>query len=111
MKALCAIAAVGLSLMAPIGSASAQWYGGPGYGYEEPDYGYEERGPRYRGRDYDYEYRERGPRYRDRAYAFNEREYLRCHRDVRRAVRRGEVESGLAHYLRFGRREGRRLSC
>ncbi|PVE20517.1 hypothetical protein DC522_31860 [Microvirga sp. KLBC 81] len=109
MKALCAMAAFGLSLMTSMASASAQPYGGPGYWYEEPDYGYEERAPWYQ--EPDYGYRERGPRYRDRAYAFDEREYLRCNRDVRRAVRRGRIESGLAHYLRHGRREGRRLSC
>jgi hypothetical protein len=109
MKAFCTIAVVGLSLLGSIVSASAQPYGGPGFGYEELDDGYGERGPRYRERDYGYE--ERGPRSRDRRYAFNEREYLRCNRDVLRAVRRGETESGLAHYQRFGRREGRRLSC
>nr|WP_114946170.1 hypothetical protein [Microvirga calopogonii] len=108
MKALCAVAAIGLSLMATMGSASAQRYGGPGSGYDEPDYGYREPGPRYRDRDYGYE--ERGPRYRGRPSAFNEREYLRCNRDVLRAVRRGET-SGLQHYLQYGRREGRRLSC
>jgi hypothetical protein len=93
--------------MASMGSASAQRYGGPDYGYDEPEY--RERGPRYRERDYDYE--ERGPRYREPRYAFNEREYLRCNRDVLRAIRRGELSSGLEHYRRFGRREGRRLSC
>ena len=109
MKAFCAVAAIGLSLMATMGSASAQPYGVPDYGYEEPDDGYRDPGPRYRERDYRYE--ERGPRARDRRYAFDEREYLRCNPDVRRAVRRGEVDSGVAHYLTFGRREGRRLSC
>jgi hypothetical protein len=108
MKALFAVAAIGISLMASVGSASAQRYGGPGYGYDEPEYGYRDRGPRYRDRDYGYE--ERGPRGRDRRYAFNEREYLRCNPDVWRAVRRGQT-SGLQHYLQFGRREGRRLSC
>ena len=109
MKALCVIVAVGLSLVGSMDSASAQPYGGPDYGYGERDYEYRDRGPRYREPDYDYG--ERGPRYRDRAYAFDEREYLRCHPDVRRAVRRGETESGWAHYQTFGRREGRRLSC
>jgi hypothetical protein len=108
MKALCATAAIGLSLIALMGSASAQRYEGPGYGYDEPEY--RERGPRYQERDYGYE--ERGPRYRGRGErAFNEREYLRCNRDVLRSVRRGQTASGLDHYLRFGRREGRRLSC
>ena len=32
MKAICAIAAVGLSLMGSVGSVSAQPYGGRGYG-------------------------------------------------------------------------------
>jgi hypothetical protein len=109
MKVLCAMAALGLSLMASMGSASAQPYGGPGYGYRDRDGGYDERGPRDRDRDYGYE--ERGPRYRGRPSAFNEREYLRCNRDVLRSVRRGETASGLQHYLQFGRREGRRLSC
>ena len=52
--------------------------------------------------------------YRDRDYGrrgFNEREYLHCHRDVRAAVRRGELSSGWEHYVRFGRREGRQLYC
>jgi hypothetical protein len=109
MKALCAMAALGLTLRGSMDSASAQPYGGPGYGYRDRDGGYEERGPRYRDRDYEYE--ERGSRSGNRRYAFNEREYLRCNPDVRRAVRRGEVDSGVAHYLTFGRREGRRLSC
>ena len=81
MKALFVIAALGLSLMGSMGSASAQTYG---------------------GRDY-------GPR--DRGYGFNEREYLRCNPDVRRAVRRGIVSSGAAHYRVNGRYERRRLSC
>jgi hypothetical protein len=105
MKTLCAIVAIGL--MASMGSASAQRYGGPDYGYDD-GYQYERR-PRYR--EPYYGYREPGPPYRGRAYAFHEGEYLRCNRDVLRAVRRGETESGWAHYLRFGRYEGRRLSC
>jgi hypothetical protein len=109
MKALFAIAAVGLSLMSQMGSVSAQPYGAPYYGYRERDYDYRERGPRYRERDYGYE--ERGRRYRGREYAFDEREYLRCNRDVRRAVFRGEFGSGFEHFQRHGRREGRRLSC
>ena len=90
MKALCAIAAVGLSLVGFVGFASAQPYGGR-------DYGYEERGPRYRDRD--------------RGYGFDEGEYLRCNPDVLRAVRRGQMESGAVHYQTFGRHERRRLSC
>lgn len=110
MKVLCAMAAVGLSLMASMGSASAQPYGVPDYEYREP---YGGPGYRYRRRDYDdgYEYRERGPRYRGGAYGFDEREYLYCNPDVRRAVRRGQFPSGAAHYQLFGRREGRRLRC
>lgn len=109
MKALFACAAVGLSLIAPMGPASAQYY--------EPREYYEERGPRYRERDYDYSergprYRDHeGPRYRERAYAFDERWYLRCHPDVLRAVRRGQMESAWVHYQRHGRAEGRRLRC
>jgi hypothetical protein len=102
MKALCAMAAVGLSMMALMGSASAQPYGVPDYRYREPDYGY---------REPDYGYRERRSRYRNRSYGFDEREYLRCNRDVLRAVRRGQMQSGFAHYQMHGRYEGRPLSC
>ena len=38
IKALCAMAAVALILMSPIGSASAQSWGGPDYGYRHRDY-------------------------------------------------------------------------
>ncbi len=103
MKAFCAVGAIGLSLAASISPASAQPYGGRYYEYEE-------RSPRYRDRD-DYEYRERGSRRRDRGYGFGEREYLLCNPDVRRAVNRGQFGSGLEHYQRHGRREGRRLRC
>jgi hypothetical protein len=102
MKALCAMAAVGLSMMALMGSASAQPYGGPDYRYREPDYRYREPG---------YGYRERRSRYENRTYGFDEREYLRCNRDVLRAVRRGQMQSGFAHYQMHGRYEGRPLSC
>jgi hypothetical protein len=101
MKALCLIAAVGLSLTGPMSLAWAQPYGGGDYGYRDRDY----------GRDRDYDYRDRDSRPRGRAYGFDEREYLRCNPDVRRAVERGQMESGAAHYRVFGRREGRRLSC
>ena len=56
-------------------------------------------------------------RYRDRPYdhrgyrGFSERDYLRCHRDVRAAVYRGQFESGYEHYRKHGRREGRQLFC
>ncbi|MCP2080493.1 UNVERIFIED_ORG: hypothetical protein J2W74_001679 [Methylorubrum zatmanii] len=107
MKAIYAVAAVGLGLMASIASVSAQPYG-------SRDYGYEERGRGYGGRDYDDEDRGRGyggRGYGRRDYGFDEREYLRCNPDVLRAVRRGQMESGAAHYQTFGRRERRRLSC
>ena len=100
MKRLLVSAAVGLGLLGSLPPALAQFYGGPGYGG---------------GRGYDYEDREDygppGRRYGQRRFAFDEREYLRCNPDVRRAVFRGQVESGLAHYRIFGRREGRALSC
>ncbi|WP_336490412.1 hypothetical protein [Methylobacterium nigriterrae] len=104
MKVLWTLAAVGLGLMGSVGPTAAQRYGEPEYGYRERDYGY---------RDRDDGYRERGPAFRgrDRGYGFDEREYLRCNPDVRRAVERGQMESGAAHYRVFGRREGRRLSC
>jgi hypothetical protein len=41
---------------------------------------------------------------------FNETSYLSLHTDVAIAVKQGAVESGVAHYLRFGRKEGRRVS-
>ncbi|AMB47940.1 MULTISPECIES: hypothetical protein [Methylobacteriaceae] len=107
MKAIYAVAAVGLGLMGSIASVSAQPYG-------SRDYGYEERGRGYGGRGGEYE--ERGRGYGDRGYGrrdygFDEREYLRCNPDVLRAVRRGQMESGAVHYQTFGRRERRRLSC
>ena len=92
MKALFAIAAVGLSLISGISPALSQPYGNRDYGYR--DYG-----------SRDYSYRNYGNR------GFDEREYLRCHRDVRAAVYRGRFASGLEHYRKHGRREGRRLSC
>ncbi|ACK85827.1 hypothetical protein [Methylorubrum extorquens] len=107
MKAIYAVAAVGLGLMGSIASVSAQPYG-------SRDYGYEERGRGYGGRDYDDEDRGRGyggRGYGRRDYGFDEREYLRCNPDVLRAVRRGQMESGAAHYQTFGRRERRGLSC
>lgn len=112
MKAICAVAAVGLGLMGSMASVSAQPYG-------SRDYGYEERGRGYGGRDYDDEERGRGyggrgyggRGYGGREYGFDEREYLRCNPDVLRAVRRGQMESGAVHYQTFGRRERRRLSC
>jgi hypothetical protein len=107
MKALFAMAAIGLSLMSSMGAASAQPGGGPGYGYRERDEGYGERGPRYRER----ESGERGRGYRERDTGFNEREYLRCNPDVAQAIRRGQMQSGFMHYQGYGRREGRRLSC
>ena len=102
MKALYILAAAGLSLLGSIAPASAQRYGDP---YDN-----------YRGRDRSYGYgdgyddRQR-PRYRERRVVFDEGEYLRCNRDVRRAISRGQFESGLQHFQRHGRRENRRLSC
>jgi hypothetical protein len=113
MKAICAIAALGLSLVAPMGSASAQ-YGSPDYGYggREREYGRD----RDYGRDRNFGYEERGRGYKERAprdqeYGFNERAYLRCNPDVARAVAQGRMQSGFMHYQGYGRREGRRLSC
>jgi hypothetical protein len=94
MKALFALASAGLILAGSLSSASSQPWGGRGYGHGE--------------RDYDYE--ERGPRHRERADRFDPREYLRCNPDVRRAVMQGQT-TPFEHYQRFGRREGRRLSC
>ena len=108
MKALYLAAAVGLGLVGPIASATAQPYGGPDYGSRDRG-DYRDRGDRYRDRD-DFDDRDRGRGYGDRA-GFDEREYLRCNPDVRRAVQSGQMESGAAHYRTFGRREGRRLSC
>lgn len=107
MKAFCAIAAVGLSLMGAVSPATAQR--GDGYDRGYRDDGYRERGPRYRERDDDYE--ERGRRGRGREVGFDEDEYLRCHPDVRRAVNQGRMTSGARHYREHGRREGRQLSC
>ena len=52
------------------------------------------------------EFEGRGP-----GYAFDDREYLRCNPDVRRAVNRGQQESGWVHYRTSGRREGRARTC
>jgi len=130
MKALFAAAAVGLSLVAPLDLAVAQGYGRDyGYdrrdsGYDRRDYGYDRRDSGYRdryddrrGRDYDDDDRGRGSRGRgfDRADrgggGFDERSYVRCNPDVAQALRNGQLTSALAHYQKFGRREGRRLSC
>ncbi len=97
MKAISAAIGAILILTGAASSAYAQPYGGYDRGGRDRDYG--ERDRDYRG----------GGRDRDRG--FDEREYLRCHPDVRRAVMRGEMESGFDHYRRHGRREGRRLSC
>ena len=42
-----------------------------------------------------------------RAYGFDEQDYLGRYEDVRNAVRRGELESGLQHYCTSGFFEGR----
>ena len=82
MKTFCAIILFSLSFIGSMMSASAQPF--PGDRYRED-------------------------RYREDRYI--EREYLRCNRDVRASVYRGEFSSGFEHYRRHGRREGRRLSC
>ena len=95
MKTFCAVAVVCLSLMGSMSSTSSQ-----PYGYRDQPYGYSDRDYGPRDRDYG----------RRRRSGFDEREYLNCNPDVLRAVRRGQT-SARAHYERFGRREGRRLSC
>jgi hypothetical protein len=123
MKALFAATAVGLSLLAPLDLALAQGYGRD-YGYDRRDSGYRDRdddrsGYRDRGydrRDRDDDDRGRGSRGRDfdraeRGGGFDERAYVRCNPDVAQALRNGQLTSALAHYQKFGRREGRRLSC
>ncbi len=108
MKAFYAAAVIGLGLIVPIVSATAQPYGGPDY--RDRDRGdYRDRGDRFRGRDEDFRDRDRG--YGSRTVEFDEREYMRCNPDVRRAVQSGQVPSAAAHYRVFGRREGRRLTC
>ena len=98
MKAFCAVAVIGLSLIGFMDSGSSQ-----PYGYRDRDY---------RDRDYrDRDYRDRDYGYRHRMSGFDEREYLHCNPDVLRAVRRGEQPSGWAHYQQFGRRENRQLNC
>lgn len=96
---------LGLGLLSGLTPALAQPYGARDYGYDRRDYD---------GRDRDDDDRYRGGYgrgYGRGGFAFDEREYLRCNPDVRRAVMRGQMPSGLAHYQTFGRREGRRLSC
>jgi hypothetical protein len=109
MKALCAIAAVGLTLIGSMGAAPAQPYGGPDYGYRDRDRGYRDRDEGYGERGPGYRERDRGSR--ERGFGFDERAYLRCNPDVARAVSRGTMDSGMAHYQTYGRREGRHLSC
>ena len=109
MKAISA-AVLGLTLLGTLAPASAQYYDGRGDGYRDRgDYGSRDRGYDRGDRGYG---DDRGSRSRGRGdYAFDEQEYLRCNADVRRAVVNGQMESGLAHYRKFGVREGRRLSC
>ena len=102
MKALCGVAAIGLMLLGSLSPVSAQPYGGYDDGYRGRNDGYQDRGSGYR---------ERRRGYGGGGYVFNERAYLRCNPDVLRAVRRGIVSSGAAHYRANGRYEGRRLSC
>ena len=113
MKAVCAILTAGLSFTVSMGPALAQSYGYPDY-----DYGYRHRDDDYRDR-YDYrddyrnryDYRDRGPRYRIARMPSMNASTCAVTPMSRRAVRRGEFQSGLQHYLTFGRREGRALSC
>src|SRR3954465_15397622 len=86
----CAVGLIGLSLMGSMSSAFSQ-----PYGYRDRDDGYRNRDQGYRDRDYGRRHRQSG---------FDEREYLRCNRDVLRAVRRGET-TALQHYQQFGRYE------
>lgn len=118
MKVITA-AIVGLALLGAVAPALAQPYGGRDYGYDRGDYSSRDRDYGYRGRGDD-DYRDRrdyGGDYGRRSrgepgdYAFDEQEYLRCNPDVRRAVVNGQVKSGLFHYRKVGRAEGRRLSC
>ena len=117
MKPLCAAAAVGLSLIGVMGPATAQPYGDRYYGdrdrgFRDRDYG--DRGSRARGGDFgdrEDDYRGRGRSDRRGDDGFDEGAYLRCNPDVRKAVERGTMPSGALHYQRFGRKEGRRLSC
>ena len=119
MKAISAVAAVVMGLMAPVSLASAQSWGGGDFGsrdrsYRERDRYEDDRDRGYRDRDRGYRdgYRERERGYGDRRVGFDEGEYLRCNPDVRRAVRQGQFGgSGAAHYREYGRRENRRLSC
>ncbi len=104
MKSLCAAAVLGLTVLGSMSPVLAQPYRGYDDGYRGRDEGY-------RDRDGDFRDRGRGRGYGRRDYGFDEGEYLRCNPDVRRAVNRGQMESGAAHYRVFGRREGRRLSC
>lgn len=119
MRAFWAAAAISLSLIGSVIPTSAQYFDDPGYGYRGRGYGPSEYG--YRDREYDYgdrryDYGDRGYGYGNReyrvsGYGFDEQEYLRCNPDVLRAVQRGQMESAIAHYRVFGRREHRRLSC
>ncbi|TGD92521.1 hypothetical protein [Methylobacterium nonmethylotrophicum] len=133
MKTFGVVAVIGLGLVCAAGAASAQSWG-PDYGSRDRDRDYRDRdyrdrGPDYGRRDYDgrdrdygrrdydgrdrdrdYGYRDRGPRQQG-GIAFDEREYLRCNPDVARAVRSGQMESGLKHFQVHGRREGRKLAC
>lgn len=114
MRTILAATVAALTLITPVGLASAQPYGYGDRDYRDRgdyrDRDYRDRGDYRRGRDDDYDRPSRGGRNRG-DYAFDEREYLRCNPDVRRAIVNGQMTSGLAHYRTFGQREGRRLSC
>jgi hypothetical protein len=125
MKALFAIAVIGLGLISALSPASSQPYRERYYGFDERDYlrcnpdvwAAVRRGEFASGfQHYQTNGRREGRRLHcgERRYGggeFDEREYLQCNPDVWAAVRRGEFASGFQHYQTFGRNEGRQLWC
>lgn len=121
MKTICAVMAVGLTIVGSVVPAFAQPYGGRDYGYDGRGDGYRDRDRGYQDREYsgrdncgrDDDRRGYGSEDRGRSSvaSFDEREYLRCNPDVLRAIQSGKMRSAAAHYQAFGRREGRKLSC
>lgn len=84
--------------------------------YDDGRDGERSRGYDERSRDRRYDDEDRGMERRrgsaeERDAAFDEDEYLRCNPDVRKAVENGAMKSAEFHYRKFGRREGRRLTC
>lgn len=102
MNAFWVIAAVGLSLIGSIGSASAQ-RGGDGYGYRERGYGEAERGG-YRARDYGDQGRDYGYRQRNDGYGEAERGGYRA-RDYGDRARDYGYRQRNDEYDRYGRRQ------